>query len=275
MVVMTGQKLLALDTSTRSMTAALLEDGRLIGKTQSIAERNHSLYLIPSIRTMLHEQGLTPADIDAIAVGIGPGSYTGVRIGVTVAKTMAWSLHVPVIGVSSLQALGRNGLRETGAEDEQPTLDAGRWLVPLMDARRKQAYGALYRVEKDATAPFGEHWHTLIGDSIHKVEQWLDMLAEIAEREVPSEIVLLGDMEIVEEYAEAFAERVGRFGCRVKVSERELSAFDIGVLGLTRLAAGEQDDLHELVPNYTQMAEAEVMLLAKQRQGGEDRGGSC
>jgi tRNA threonylcarbamoyladenosine biosynthesis protein TsaB len=273
MVVMKTRKLLALDTSTRSMTAAVLVDGRLLAETQSIAERNHSLYLIPSIRSMLQEQGLKPNDIEAIAVGVGPGSYTGVRIGVTVAKTMAWSLQVPVIGVSSLQALARRGIRENGAAEGQ--LDARRWLVPLMDARRKQAYGAVYAVEKEVEAPFGERWHTLLGDSIRKMEQWLDMLAEIGERDRPDEIVMIGDTEIMEEYAEAFAERVARFDCRLQLAQEELKALDIGVLGLSRMEAGEHDDLHELVPNYTQLAEAEVKLLAKQSQGGEERGGSC
>jgi tRNA threonylcarbamoyladenosine biosynthesis protein TsaB len=262
-VIVTNRRILALDTSTRSLTIALLKDGQLEGEVHSIAERNHSLYLIPSIQTMLREKGLKPSDIDAVAVGIGPGSYTGVRIGVTVAKTIAWTVGVPVVGVSSLQALALGGMRLGAGKQEGSEVQ---WFVPLIDARRKQAYAAVY------TMGVGEA--ALAGDAIRLIEQWLDVVAGLVEelhegQRKPDEIVFVGETEVMAEYVEAFASRMKELGCRIRLDKRDLEAFDIGLLGIPKLAVGQYSDAHDLVPNYTQLAEAEVKLLAKLGQGGE------
>jgi tRNA threonylcarbamoyladenosine biosynthesis protein TsaB len=275
MDIMTNVRMLALDTSTRSLTIAVLKDGQLEGEVHSIAERNHSLYLIPSIQTMLREKGLKPSDIDVIAVGIGPGSYTGVRIGVTVAKTIAWMLGVPVIGVSSLQALARGGMRQVVEEREGSQV---RWFVPLMDARRKQAYAAVYKkgeaAADGADDDFALALSTLAGDGIRLMEQWLHVVADMVEelgegQRKPDEIVFVGETEVMAEYVEAFTRKMEELGCRIRLDNRELEAYDIGMLGIPKLAAGEHSDVHDLVPNYTQLAEAEVKLLAKLGQGGE------
>lgn len=284
--------LLGLDTSTRSMTVSLWKQGLELAESHSIAERNHSIQLMPAIRDLLREYGFRPADLQAIAVGVGPGSYTGVRIGVTVAKTMAWSLGVPVVGVSSLQALARGAAREAGsaAGIGGSAEGAVRWYVPLMDARRGQVYTALY-----ACGPSGA-WVTISADAIRLMSEWMDelqtMLAQkgrgveaagseaapesggflAADFTPPEELVLVGDIDACPPFADTFA---SRFGVRLRLERREISAADIAGLGRARLLRGERDETHGLAPNYTQLAEAETKLLAKERQGGEGHGGAC
>ena len=100
---------LAIDTSTSAMTVAILENGHLLGEISSHAERNHSLGLLPHIQDLLSRLGMKPRDLGSVAAGQGPGSYTGVRIAVSVAKTFAWSLGLDLIGMSSLEAMAIGG----------------------------------------------------------------------------------------------------------------------------------------------------------------------
>ena len=96
---------------------------------------NHSLRAMPAIEELFAKVGIAPTDIDAIAVSEGPGSYTGVRIGVTIAKTLAWTLGKPLIGVSSLKVLAANGLCILNG-----------LICPLVDARRGNVYAGAYRI---------------------------------------------------------------------------------------------------------------------------------
>lgn len=282
-------RVLALDTATAVQAVALLEQGRTVASQSSHAERNHSIQLVPVIEEILNGNGTSPSGVNGIAVGIGPGSYTGVRIGISVAKTMAWALEVPVIGVSSLEALARTAYAgdvepEVAAEgaaagdapsgDESPLQTASVptvWVVPLLNARRGQAYTALYAAEPDGS------WRTLASDGIRLVRDWAEALLTMAtEREesgaastgVPR-LLFAGEIEGFQEEIGSLAER---WSGEVTAAAAEIDAAWIGQLGIERWSRGEQDDLHALVPNYTQLAEAEVKLNAKQREGGGANG---
>lgn len=111
------QRLLAFDTATSSLAVAVTEGGRVLAERNIHAERNHSAYLVTAIGDCLEAVGLAKQDLDGIAVGIGPGSYTGIRIAVTTAKTLAWSLRLPVYGVSSLAALALGGWAGASGQD--------------------------------------------------------------------------------------------------------------------------------------------------------------
>ena len=99
---------LGIDTANTPISVALVKDGELLIEGTSAMAINHSLRAMPAIEELLEQAGLVPADIDAIAVSEGPGSYTGARIGVTIAKTLAWTLGKPLVGVSTLKALAAN-----------------------------------------------------------------------------------------------------------------------------------------------------------------------
>jgi tRNA threonylcarbamoyladenosine biosynthesis protein TsaB len=246
-------RLLALDTSTPAMSIAILEQGRLVQEAHIHADRNHSLHLMPMIQELIRAAGMKLADLSAIAVGVGPGSYTGVRIGVTAAKTLAWTLKLPLIGVSSLEAMALGAAKSVEAEKTAENNNGAHWLVPLMDARRAQAYTGLYSSHEN-------NWHCVTKDSIRLVETWLEQLARPIAQPIPARISFVGEIK-------AFLEPLNQFSLlsstNVEIQEGEVSAMHIGWLGSLRLAAGERANVHQIIPNYTQLTEAEANLLAK------------
>lgn len=254
---------LAMDTSTASMTVALMKGNERLDQLDSVAERNHSIYLLPMVKKLLEQNSMKPRDLSGIAVGVGPGSYTGVRIAVTAAKTMAWALGCPVIGVSSLEALA------LGANFKGEGLSTAiRWYVPLMNGRRGQAYTALF------ASDHGE-WSRLESDAILLMDSWLERLkASILNsesNEAPQELWFVGEVEPFDAWIDSFKESCkGRI--LVNAIKYELSSDAVGQLALQKLATGGQpDEVHDLLPNYAQLAEAEAKLLEKNK-GGRDYG---
>ena len=122
-------KVLAFDTSSKAMSVALLEDCQLLAEHTLNVKKNHSIILMPVIDFMMKQVGWKPTDLERIVVAQGPGSYTGLRVAVATAKTLAYTLAIDLVGVSSLHALcpERSGL-----------------LVPIMDARRNNVYAGFY-----------------------------------------------------------------------------------------------------------------------------------
>lgn len=118
---------LAIDTSTATMAGAIASGEQQLASVQTQAERNHSIHIMTNIEAMLNASGLHVNELDGIVTGIGPGSYTGVRIAVTAAKTLAWICNKPLVGVSSLAALAFSGaLAEVEGEAEaDSTSEAG------------------------------------------------------------------------------------------------------------------------------------------------------
>ncbi|MDB5052192.1 MAG: hypothetical protein JWM44_242 [Bacilli bacterium] len=236
-------RLLAIDTSTAAMSIAVLENGRLLRESHIHAERNHSVFLMPMMEELLLSLNMRFADLSAFAVGVGPGSYTGVRIGVTAVKTLAWALKLPVIAISSLEAMALGAAMAAKSEES--------WFVPLMNARRTQVYTGLFAANDPKI-----DWQRLSADGIHLLEQWLDQLAKLA----PKRISFVGE---VADFYEQLNSIGHRFSGEITLREHTIQAIHIGLLGSLRLAVGERSDTHQLVPNYTQLTEAEANLLAK------------
>lgn len=268
-----ASRLLAIDTSTSVMTVALLVDGQVRDERDSWAERNHSLYLNPVISDMLRDNGLRPSDLTGIGVGVGPGSYTGIRIGVTVAKTMAWALRIPVAGVSSLEAMA------LAAPEADPAAGVEEWIVPLVNARRDQAFTGLFARQLQtgtgdtaAQDPPEGGWRRLAEDSIQRMADWTERLLAQADSAAvrPARIAFVGETG---PFAERIAEVAARWEGATSETEVSIKAGRIGRLAWARLARGDADETHGLVPNYTQLAEAEVKLQAK-RKAGESGGGA-
>lgn len=262
------RRLLAIDTSTAALTVSLSEDGTQVDESFVLAERNHSIKLVPEIDGLLKRNGIRPADVDAVAVGVGPGSYTGIRIGVTAAKTWAWSLGLPTVGVSSLEALALGGLLAEEQTMEDLGDDGLRWYVPLLDARRKQAFSAVY-----ASGSAGM-WKTVQPDAIRLVEPWLDeQLSELAKVDRPGQIVFVGEIAGFAENLEQWGQRLEQYRIIVAAKEGSIRASAIAELAWRRIrAGGPLDEAHGLLPNYTQLAEAESKLRDKEKQGGESCG---
>ena len=128
--------ILAFESSAKAASVALLQDGRLLSQSIQISGLTHSRTLLPMAEDLLKNTGLTLADVDAIAVAQGPGSFTGIRIGVSTVKGLCWGAEKPCVGVSTLEAMAWHGLA------------AGGLICPVMDARRAQVYNALFRIEE-------------------------------------------------------------------------------------------------------------------------------
>lgn len=281
-------KLLAMDTSSSSMSVALLEDGMVCKEIDTYSERNHSLYLIPSIREAMSELGWSSKELQGIAAGRGPGSYTGVRIGITAAKTMAWALGLPVVGVSTLEAMAAGAYEDWNAGVAAGAGTSGEkrdtvWIVPMMNARRGQVFTALFELKRGQGAVGGEAtplmrpvsdpgWSRLKEDGIRLLEKYADALLErIRETEgPPAAVIFAGETEdfasVIERFRQAAEELGGDGGVRTAAVPHSIHARYIGYLGALRLDAGDTDDAHGLLPNYTQLTEAEVNLINKNKQ---------
>jgi len=126
-------RILAIDTSNQTLSIAVCENQKILGSYTATVKRNHSLTLMPAIDYLMSQLNLAPTAIDRFVVAEGPGSYTGLRLGVTTAKTLAYTLKKELVGISSLQTLAANCVGQTGL------------IVPLFDARRKNVYAGAYR----------------------------------------------------------------------------------------------------------------------------------
>ena len=135
--------ILNLDTSTQICSVALSSEGALLGIMESHDEKSHSRRLSVFINTLMKENGLETSGLDAVAVSMGPGSYTGLRIGISTAKGIAYGSNIPLIGIRTLDALASGALEDKNIlriiEKNRSAL-----LCPMIDARRMEVYTALY-----------------------------------------------------------------------------------------------------------------------------------
>ncbi|MBE1447377.1 tRNA (adenosine(37)-N6)-threonylcarbamoyltransferase complex dimerization subunit type 1 TsaB [Paenibacillus sp. OAS669] len=263
--------LLAVDTSTSSMSLALVRGNELLGEINSKAERNHSIHLLPQIQQLLTSAGLSAKELDAFGVGVGPGSYTGVRIGVTAAKTFAWTHGMALLAVSSLETMALGAAEAyltggiAGADGNEPILSALEtvrnqrktvWVVPMIEARRGQAFTGLYQAS-------GQGWSCLESDSIRLMSAWTEQLLEraLSSQEIkPDCIVFAGETKLHEETLQRFF--AGWQGESAELPH-EIRARHLAELARARWAEGRTEEPHGLVPNYTQLPEAEVKLMAQ------------
>ena len=128
-------KILALETSAKAVSAAVTEDGKVLASGYQDTGLTHSRTLMPIVEHILKNTGLTVQDCDVSAVAAGPGSFTGIRIGVSAAKGLAFAAEKPAVGVSTLAAMARNVAWLDGL------------VICAMDARRQQVYNALFQAE--------------------------------------------------------------------------------------------------------------------------------
>lgn len=163
-------KVLAIDTSNLVLGVAVADENRLLGEVITNQKKNHSVRLMPTIQSLLDDLDLSPRELDGIAVAKGPGSYTGVRIGVATAKSLSWSLQRPLVGISSLEVLAAHFRYEN------------RLISPLFDARRGQVFTGLYRGSENGRLQRVEE------DRIILLDDWLQSLSDRG-----GAVVFLGD----------------------------------------------------------------------------------
>lgn len=218
--------LLALDTCTDIATLGLWADGVLLAEAAFPARHTLARRLLPRLEWMLDDAGMAKTAIDAIAVGIGPGSFTGVRIGPAMAKTLAWSLGATLVGVSTLEALA-HPMR--GVE--------GVLIAPVVNARRGQVYTALFRGEGGALRRITDDL-ALDPDAFQALLHEHRGTAPILATGLPDGLS-----------PAFFADVPGIALVRGAVTPHALAA-----LGAARLAHGEADDPRTLAPVYLRAA---------------------
>lgn len=127
--------IMAFESSAKAASVALVRDGRLVSQYSQCSGLTHSRTLLPMAEDMLKNAEMSLKDVDCFAVAHGPGSFTGIRIGVSTVKGLAWAADKPCVGVSTLEAMAWHAL------------SAGGYVCPVMDARRNQVYNALFKIE--------------------------------------------------------------------------------------------------------------------------------
>ena len=145
--------ILCIETGTNICSVGISRDGELVSLRESAEGRDHAKHVGVFVDELLRETGVMPDELDAVAVGMGPGSYTGLRIGVSFAKGLCYGLQIPLIAVGSLDALA-----EVAIEDnEAGILTVDKWddavLCPMVDARRMEVYTRLYNAKGE---PLGD-----------------------------------------------------------------------------------------------------------------------
>lgn len=227
---------LTIDTSTNILGVGLLQDGHVIGEVVTNINKDHSTRLMPAIVSLMEELQIKQEQLTNIIVAEGPGSYTGVRIGVTTAKSLAWALNIPVTGVSSLQVLTYNSQFFNGL------------ISPFFDARRSNVYTGLYESNNKM--------HQVEADTHVSMEDWLEKLSQLNKQ-----ILFLSPQ--IAMYQDMIIEIMGD---NAIIPEGPFHYPKPAYLYYASLGE-EADHSHSLTPNYIRLAEAELNWL--RRQEGE------
>lgn len=229
-------KILALETSAKAVSAAVSEDGKILCSGYQDTGLTHSRTLMPIVEHILKNTGLAVADMDAIAVAAGPGSFTGIRIGVAAAKGLAFAADKPAVGVSTLAAMARNVAFCDGL------------VICAMDARRQQVYNALFRAERGCLT-------RLTPDRAIALEE---LAAEIKNDE--NEKIIVGDGA---QLCYTYLSEQG-IPCRMAPPSLVMQhAVGVAQTAGEMAARGETVSAHELVPVYLRLSQAERERLAK------------
>lgn len=233
-------KVLAIDTSNHPMSVALVSDDALMATTTLNMVRNHSIYLMPTIDSLMKRVGWQPADLDRIVVAKGPGSYTGVRVAVTTAKTLALTLHLPLVGVSSLEVVAHNAL---------PTTE--QLIVPFFDARRGNVFAGAYQWADGQLKLKMAESHLSISELLEKLGQQ------------PLPAIMLGQR------TKRIDEKIDTIPANVTFAPRAYGLPSTYQLALIGEKLAPITNLDDFVPNYLRITEAEAQW--KKKHPGETR----
>jgi tRNA threonylcarbamoyladenosine biosynthesis protein TsaB len=224
--------ILAIDTSNYPLGVALIEDNQVLGEYITNLKKNHSVRIMPAIQTLMKDCDRVPAQLTKIVVAKGPGSYTGVRIGVTIAKTLAWSLKIPLVGVSSIEIIAAGAGRYFDG-----------YISPLIDARRGQVYTGLYEYQSGNLVTVKEDRLVLSAD-------WA-----VALKEEMKPILFVGnDLLLHQAVIEDTLRTQAVFAA---ITEHNPRPSELALLGKDK----QGEDIHSFVPNYIRLAEAEAKWL--------------
>lgn len=246
-------KILAIETTGRYGSASVIDEAGRVSSASSCSEMDHLRGIISLIDEAISGAGISKKELTHIASDIGPGSFTGIRIGVTTARTMAQMLGLPCIAVSSLESMARRVLSDAISK-------GALYVVPVINARRRQTYAGAYEAvftsdnEKQSLIPAME-------EKQYMIDELLGALKVKLEEQPGAVIYFTGDGidaygDIIEETMPDGSYVYAGEGLRYQHSEA------VARIALDKAAAGETVGYDELLPEYMRLAEAEQRLKA-------------
>ena len=232
-------KILAVDTSTPNFSAAVMDGQRVLAEAGLNTGRTHSRHLMPVIERLFEWTALTAADLDALAVVRGPGSFTGLRIGISCLKGMAVAADKPLVGISSLAVLAHQAAIRPG------------WIGAVLDARKAEIYFALYHYDGHRIQPKGPA-------TVASAEAVCRSDAVQQAMRDTSGCLLVGDG--ADKYGETFRRQLGD-GVRIgPAGLNVIRAGEVGRFAQTQLPSGSGDDPAGVKPLYIRKSDAELNL---------------
>lgn len=224
-------KIVGIDTSSYSGSVSIIENKKLLGECLFNIGPRHSENIVASIDWLLNTLNIKRNELDAVAVSIGPGSFTSLRVGVTVAKSLAYTLKLEIIGVSSLEILAAN----------IPITD--KKICALIDAKRGEVYSALFE--------FNDGRIEQIRDNrIQKIEELCNDINE--------KTIFVGDAVSI--YGDVLNSSLDELAIIVGEPFNLPRSSNCALLGFNKLKDGIKDDPFELVPDYLRKSDAEVEM---------------
>lgn len=221
--------ILGIETSTMTGSVAIITEQQLIVEQTINTKITHAERLITTIDDTLRAASLTIREIDGIAVSSGPGSFTGLRIGVTTAKSLAYSIRKPIVAVSSLDALSSQFFYTSYL------------ICPMLDARKKEVYSACYSNS---------------GAKVQRVSEYMVITPANLLKGIHEPTLFLGDG--VMPYRREIASTLGESAIFADAAHLLPRGSLVAKLGCDRLLAGEQDDCSALTPFYLRQSDAEI-----------------
>jgi tRNA threonylcarbamoyladenosine biosynthesis protein TsaB len=223
-------KILAIDTSQKTVSVAVVVDDMLRADIFIHNGRHHSEILLPAVEQVFHLAGLQPDEIDFFAVTIGPGSFTGLRIGAATIKGLALSTGKPVVGISTLEVLALNA-----------PLVGQQAICPMLDAQKNQIYTTLFRPDA------GTVMKRITAEQAVDVDRWL--------KELKGNIFFLGDGAV--KHAERIHSLHASAACIAEGHGNHVRAAAAAVLARDQFLQGQWLDLLTFTPCYLRSSEAE------------------
>jgi len=222
---------LGIETATRAASVALVSEEEILAEYILSGVKSHAEQLLRGIDQILSDTGKSLTECAGIAVSVGPGSFTGLRIGVSTAKALAWAANLPIVGISTLRAMAAN------------IPHAAYPICPVLDARKREVYTALYKwVEGELQAVIPEQVVSA-ADMIHQLDRSL-------------KIIFIGNGSRL--YQGMIQEQFGKQAEFSPQSHDCPRASTVASLGLKRLLAQQFDLVQTLVPTYLRPSDAEI-----------------
>ena len=230
-------KILGIDTSTKFCNLGLIEDENiLIEYTINGLKKKHSSILVPAIKNLLKTIGLKIEEINGIAVSMGPGSFTGLRIGLCVAKGLCYARSLPLLGIPTLDAMAF------------PLKEIPYLICPVLESKKDEIYDVVFRG--------GVSLHRVMDYKCEDIQSLLARLSPLKEK-----IIFSGDG--IKKYRDIIKEKIGKDALFIDLHLNLPMATSIAFLGLSKLKKGEEDDISTLSPFYLRKSEAEIIWEKK------------